>query len=93
MNKTLLISYDLGVPEDSSDYKIVIDYIKSLGTWAKPLKSLWLVVSGKSVSDVRTDIKNLTDSNDKILVIDVSDDNWATARISEGVTDWMKENL
>lgn len=93
MSKILLISYDLGIPEDSSDYKTIIDYIKTLGTWAKPLKSLWLIASEKSVSDVRTDIKNLTDSNDKILVMDVSDDNWATARLSEKVTDWMKENL
>lgn len=91
--KTFLISYDLGVPETSPDYKKVIDYIKSLGMWATPLKSQWLVVSGKSASDIRDDLHSLTDSNDKILVLDVTSDDWATSRIASAVTDWMKTNL
>lgn len=88
-----MISYDLGVPENPEDYKKVIEYIKSFETWAKPLKSQWLVVTDKTVSGVRDDIGHLTDMNDKILVIDVTDDSWATKGVSKGVTDWMYENM
>ena len=93
MNKTYLISYDLGIPEDSSDYKIVIDYIKSLGHWAKPLKSVWFVVTNKNISDIRDSLKSLTDANDKILVLDVSNDNWATSRMSNEINKWIKDNI
>lgn len=94
MKKTYLISYDLGIPEDSSDYEEVIEYIKAFNLWARPLQSVWFVVSDdKSVSDIRSDLMSLTDSNDKILVIDVTDDNWATGRISSKINDWMKENI
>jgi len=94
MDKTYLISYDLGVPEGSEDYKKVIDYIKSFGTWAKGLKSLWFVVSSeKTESLIRDDLQSITDSNDKILVMDVSDDYWATARIGKEITDWMTNNI
>lgn len=91
--KTYLISYDLGIPESSSDYETIINYIQSLGNWAKPLKSQWFVVSSKSCSDIRDGLKNLTDANDKILVMDVSDDNWATARMSDKLSTWMKDNI
>lgn len=91
--KTYLISYDLGIPESSADYEKIIEYIKSLGTWARPLKSQWFVVSGKSASTITDDLMALTDSNDEILVIDVTSDYWVTARISDEVTNWMKENI
>lgn len=91
--RTYLISYDLGIPEDSSDYATIIAYIKSLGNWVKPLKSQWFVVSGKSCSEIRDGLQKLTDANDKILVIDVTGDGWATARINSETTSWMKENI
>jgi hypothetical protein len=91
--KTFLVSYDLGVPESSSDYQKVIDYIQSFGNWAKPLKSQWFIVSSKSCSEIRDDLSNLTDFNDGILVLEVSGDGWATSRISSEVTSWMEKNL
>ena len=92
--KTYLISYDLGIPETSSDYEKVIKYIKSFDRWAKPLKSQWFVISeSKSVSDVRDDLQSLTDSNDEIMVLDVTDDNWATVRINSEITEWMENNI
>lgn len=90
---TYLISYDLGIPESSADYESIINYIKSLGRWAKPLKSQWFVISSKSCSDIRDGLKNLTDVNDKILVMDVGGDDWATARMSDSLTTWMKDNV
>lgn len=91
--KTLLISYDLGVPETSEDYKKLIDYIKSYGTRAKPLYSVWLIKTNKTCSQVRDEIRDKTDSNDKTLVIDVTTADWASRGLGKDVTEWMKKNL
>ena len=88
-----MISYDLGIPESSDDYKKIIEYIKALGTWAKPLKSQWFVVSSKDAGDIVDDLMSLTDKNDKLLVIDVSNDYWVAARLSDGAIKWMNENM
>lgn len=81
------------MPETSTDYAKLISHIKSLGTWATPLKSQWFVVSEKTTSEIRTDLKNFIDANDKILVLDVTNDDWATWGISKEVTSWMKNNI
>lgn len=91
--KTYLISYDLRVPETSEDYKRLINYIKRFDGWSKPLKSVWLINTNLSVSAVRDELKIQTDNNDGILVIDVTDSDWATIGISNEVTDWMNKNL
>lgn len=88
-----MISYDLWWPENSSDYIKVSDYIKSLWAWAKPLKSLYFVVSWKTISSIRDELANITDNNDKVVVLDVSWDNWATYNISNEITDWMNNNI
>lgn len=94
MGDTFLISYDLGVPETAEDYKKIINYIKSFGNWAKPLQSVWLVKSStKGCADIRDDIKKLIDSNDKVLVIKITGDNWASYNLSKEVVDWMKNNI
>ena len=90
---TYLISYDLGLPETYSDYKILTQYIKSYSTWAKPLQSVWLIKTEKTLAQVRDEIRTKVDSNDKILVVDVTKNGWATFNISKEVTDWMKNNL
>ena len=65
-----LISYDLGVPETSQDYKKLIDAIKELGAyWANPLKSVWLVDNDLGCSKIRDSLKSYLDSNDKLFVI------------------------
>jgi len=90
---TFLISYDLGVPETISDYRILTEYIKSYRSWAKPLQSVWLIKTSKSVAQVRDEIKLRIDSNDKVLVLNVTGTSWATYNVSQKVTDWMKDNL
>ena len=90
---TYLISYDLGLPETYDDYKILMQYIKSYSRWAKPLQSVWLIKTDKTVSQVRDEIRDRVDSNDKVLVIDVTNANWGTYHVSKEVTDWMKNNL
>ena len=90
---TYLISYDLGLPETYNDYKTLTQYIKSYSTWAKPLQSVWFIKTDKTISQVRDEIKTKVDSNDKVLVIDVTSKGWGTYNVSKEVTDWMKNNL
>lgn len=91
--KTYLISYDLRIPETSEDYKKLIAYIKTYGTYAKPLLSLWFIKTNKTVSVVRDEIKSETDFNDAILVIDVTNSNWGTSGVTKPNTDWMKAHI
>ena len=90
---TILLSYDLRIPETSSDYLRLIEYIKSHGNWAKPLKSLWLFKTQKRPSVVRDEVVRIVDSNDGILVLDVTGDDWATFGIPKDVNDWMRQNM
>jgi len=91
--RALLISYDLGSPESSSDYQKISDYIKKNFNYVKPLYSQYLVATDKSTATVRDEMKNLNDSNDKVLVIDVTGDGWASNNLPSSVTDWMKTNM
>lgn len=90
---TLLISYDLGSPETSTDYQDLIAAIKAYGPWAKPLYSQWLVKTSKDQKTVRTELRAHLDSNDKILVIDVTNDAAAWHNLPSNVSQWIKDNL
>ncbi len=93
MLQTFLIAYDLNKGETSSEYKRLIDQIKKLGSWAKPLESTWFVVSESSASEIRDHLKKFIDSNDELLVMNVTDDDWGTMGVDKKVTDWMKRNI
>ncbi|MFA6550818.1 MAG: hypothetical protein WCT36_05730 [Candidatus Gracilibacteria bacterium] len=87
------MSYDLGVPETHSDYARLSEHLKSLYiTWARPVKSVWIVKSDKDAGAIRDEIKTVLDSNDKLIVVEVSG-NWGTYNVDKEVTDWMKNNI
>ena len=87
-----IISYDLNKPETSSDYEKLITYIKSLGSWAKPLESYWIVDTPKYCSTIRDEAKEYMDSNDEILVVSSPFESWASYGLSKSVTEWLKEH-
>jgi hypothetical protein len=88
---THLVSYDLKAP--GKDYNNLIHFLKSATLWAKPLESVWLIKTSLSASDFRNQINLHVDKNDKVLVLNVTGDNWATFNIDTQVTDWIKNNL
>jgi len=90
---TFMISYDLWWSESSSDYKKVKEYIEWFTKFAKPLESFYFVVSWKTTSEIRDELNNITDNNDKIVVLNVSWDAWATSNISKNVNDWIRNNI
>lgn len=93
MLSTFLISYDLGGPETSAHYQSLIKAIQAMGAWAKPLESFWLIKTSNSASVVRTSLQGHLDSNDKLLVIDVTGANWSSYGLLKEVSDWMKVNM
>lgn len=91
--KTFFVSYDLGIPETHADYKVLASRIKLLySSWARPVKSVWIIKSNKDAGKIRDEIKSVLDSNDKLIIIEVSR-NWGTYNISKEVTSWMKNNI
>ena len=91
MSRTFLIAYDLN--KGSSEYLRLIKEIKELGSWAKPLESTFFVVSSLTASDIRDHLNKFIDSNDELLVMDVTDDDWATHGVHKNVANWMKNNV
>ena len=91
--KTLLISYDLKGHETSEDYKLLIEYIKGFTTWAKPLYSQWFVRTEKACATVRDEVKAKVDSTDRVLILDVTGDDWACYNLPKDVSEWMKKNV
>jgi autonomous glycyl radical cofactor GrcA len=84
-----VVSYDL---IEDKNYEAIIEKIKSLGSWAKPLESFWLLDSSKSASEIRDLLQTVVDQDDKIIVIQLGD-YWATNNISKEVTKWMKKHI
>ena len=87
-----VISYDLGKPEMSQSYAQLIEAIKNLGGWAKPLESFWLVSCEKSCVDIREKLKPYLDSNDSLFVATIPLNEWASYRLPQDVIDWIKSH-
>lgn len=86
------IDYDLQEP--GQDYDDISDAISSLGDYTHILGSSWLVdVSGMKAKEVRDNLQESVDRNDKLLVTKISKkgQSWATS-FGEG-TDWLREHL
>jgi hypothetical protein len=88
---TLLIAYDLNSP--GQDYSSLIDKIKSFGAWWHHLDSTWLVVTNEGSARVRDLLRPHLDTNDELLVIDITGDPWATQGLPERANKWLHDNL
>jgi bifunctional pyridoxal-dependent enzyme with beta-cystathionase and maltose regulon repressor activities len=87
----LQVIYDLNRP--GQNYNDLIEYLKSQHNWCRPLESTWIVVTTKSTTGLRDEIKRFIDANDEVLVMDVKGDYWACLGLSKQVTDWLQENV
>lgn len=88
-----LVTYDLMKPETSADYNDLIDQIKSYDSWAKPEYSTWLIKASKTTQTLFNELNVHTDNNDKLLVIDVTNDPWWSKNLPADVLTWMKNNI
>ncbi len=89
---TYLITYDLMGLESRPEYTKLINEIKNFEDWAKPTYSTWLVKSYLGPQEVYSRLSAYLDSNDKILIIKVTD-SWWSLNLHTNVIDWIKKGL
>lgn len=88
---TMLISYDLRSP--GKDYENLWKHLKSYSNWAKPLESFWLIKTSLSYESVWDETAKHIDSNDKLIVIDVTKDSAKWRVYNDEISQWIKNNL
>lgn len=84
-----IISYDLRNP--GRNYDKLYEAIKAYGTWAHINESLWAVVTSQTAVQVRDNLLQHIDSNDRIFIIKSGTE--AAWRNAICKTEWLKENL
>lgn len=85
----LFVSYDL--MQQGQHYEAVIAEIKKLGSWAKVNYSLWYVNSQLSASEAAKRVWAVMDSNDKLIVIDSTNNNATWHNLTEEVSNHIKD--
>lgn len=88
---TYQVGYDLDKP--GQDYSDLIEAIKGLGVWWHHLDSTWLVKSNLTATGVRDALKDRLDSNDELLVIDVTGAARAWYGFNASGSKWLKETF
>lgn len=89
MANNLHISYDLYAP--GQNYEKVIAKIKELGSWAKIHKSFWYVNSSYTASQAVDYVKPALDQNDKIYVVDATNNAAAWNSLPDNVAEHIKD--
>lgn len=87
---TKLIAYDLNAP--GQNYDDLIEAIKELGAWWHHLDSTWLVKSDLNTSDIRDRLAKHLDSEDELLVVNVTVDSRSWRGFNDRGSKWLKES-
>ncbi|MDO9409698.1 hypothetical protein [Patulibacter sp.] len=88
MARTLMVQYDLMSP--GQKYDKLIEFVKTHDGWAKVLQSTWLIVTDKSVKTVRDQTLGIIDTNDKVLVTDVTNAPMAWYGLTDEIGTWIQ---
>jgi hypothetical protein len=83
---TFMVSYDLSQP--NRDYEKVAKYLKSFGTYAKVLESLWYVESDLSAYEIAMGLCEQMDSDDHFIVSPIGGPS-AWYNLGDRVSDWL----
>jgi hypothetical protein len=87
-----IVSYDLvGTDETSTEYKRLIEGIKAYGTYAKILKSVWIIRSHDTAVSIRDYLNQFIDSNDRLFVATLT--GTAAWHNCLATNEWLKGNL
>ena len=89
-----LVTYDLKSPHDTAeDYQRVIDALKSAyPTWCHLEKSVWIIVTPESATDVRDNLTAFLNSTD-VLFVGRLQGNWGSYNLGSERTDWLKSRI
>ena len=83
-----IVTYDLIADKD---YSTLYEAIRSYGSYAHILESVWIVKSSASSSDIRDNLKSYMDSDDKLFVAKLTGES-AWKNLSKEVSEWIKNN-
>jgi hypothetical protein len=89
--RTLLVGYDLKKP--GQNYGPLYEKLKSYQTWWHALDSTWMVRADLTVVQLRDQLRPFIDSNDGLLVMDVTSDAAAWVGFSQQASDWIHAQL
>lgn len=84
---THLVSYDLRQP--GRNYPSLHQHLMGYKVLAKPLESVWLIKTDRTAEEVRDAAKLLVDTNDRLLVIDVTGDAKAWYNLTPENAKWI----
>lgn len=84
------ITYDLIKTKDYNRVIKGIEYISG-GNWAKPTMSQWLIYSTRTAEQVRDYLLGCIDTDDRLFVLEIDKNSWASWNVSKEVTDWFNK--
>lgn len=87
---TYLVTYDLSAP--GRNYDGLIEHLKSYDAYARPVESVWLVLTDRNAVQVRDAALAYMDSGDKLFVTKATTDG-AWRGLLPNVSDWLQQNL
>ena len=70
----------------------VISRIKERWQWAKITPDVWCIVSHNSCFDIRDELCVGLKSEDRILVVDITDSSWASRNLPDQISTWLKND-
>jgi hypothetical protein len=89
MYNTYLISFQIVSPSLPLQEGIIVNQIKSLGDWAHPTSSVWLIKTFFPRDYIMSTLKSVSGPNDRMLVMRVNND-WIASNLPNDVINWMK---
>ncbi|WP_289367795.1 hypothetical protein [Pantoea stewartii] len=89
MANNLFVTYDL---IKTKDYAAVHNAIKTLGNWAKLTESNWYVSSNYNSQQAANIIRAAMDNDDKVIVVDATNNNSYSYNIVPEATKQMQDN-
>lgn len=78
--------------DPGQDYNALIETIEGYKTRAKIQKSVWLIVTSDSATEIGDRLKQYLDENDKLFVAKVSAPA-AWLGCKQSITDWLMKHL
>lgn len=89
---TLMLAYDLKAP--GQDYTSLTTYLDTFGTYWHNLDSFWLLKTTLSAKELGDEVRKRVDSNNRVLVIDVSGRARAwRGSFSDSAEAWLRKNF
>ena len=73
------------------NYDTLINHIKSYGTWAHITESTWAIVSQKTATEIRDEVKKYLSNGSRLIVIKSANvAAWSNALCTN---EWLKEHI